>query len=217
MCVFRRRIAPLPRKHPYGSLPLAILLLPLRARCDLVAISSFIALSFPCFLAVLILMAGSCAVIFLSKMFALAWYVYMHPIVILLGTIFWMIFLVTLISLRRLLPVVISIQCLIGLLTVMGLLFFIPPTRARGHSLPSLFLVASLISGVTFILNASSLRGLNRMGLCTPGSIISAALTLGFPQSHLVISCLVRFRTTALSLCPDSFLLPFLGVPAFGN
>ena len=115
------------------------------------------------------------------------------------------------------LSVVISIQCLIGLLTVMGLLSLIPPSRARGHSLPSLFLVASLVSGVTFILNASSLRRLNRMGLCTQGSIISAALTLGFPQSHLVISCLVHFRTTALSFCPDSFLLPFLGVLAFGN
>ena len=78
-CVFRRRIPPLPWKHPYGSLPLAILLLPLRVRCNLVAVSSLIALSFPCFLAVLILMASSCAVIFLSTMSALAWYVYYAP------------------------------------------------------------------------------------------------------------------------------------------
>ena len=194
-----------------------VLLLPLRVGSDLVAVSSFIALSFPCFPAVLILMAGSCAVIFLSTMFALAWYVYLHLIVILLGTIFWMIFLVTLISLHRLLSVVISIRCFIGLLTGLGLLFFIPLARTRGHCMPSLFLVASLISGVTFILNASSLRALSRMGLCPPGSIISVAPTLGFPQFHLVRSCLVRFRTTALSLCPDSFLLPFLGAPAFGN
>ena len=112
---------------------------------------------------------------------------------------------------------VISIQCLIGLLTGVGLLFFIPLARARGHCLPSLFLVASLISGATFILDASSLRGLSRMGLCAPGSIISVAPTLGFPQFDLVISYLVRFRINTLSLCPDSFVLPFLRALAFRN
>ena len=157
------------------------------------------------------------ALIFISTMFALAWYVYMHLIVILLGTIFWIIFRVTLISLHRPLSVLTSIQCLIGLLTGVGLLFFIPLARARRRCLPSLFFVASLISGVTFILNASSLRGQSRMDLCPPGSILSVAPTLGFPQFHLVRSCLVHFRIAALSLSPDSFRLPFLGAPAFGN